>query len=657
MTAYYYDSHGSYFVKGSIGIGGVTAFAGLSTSIPHLHPIFQLLQGNLWEFGWYHVEDTLGFYRDHGVPEVSRVLRSKPQPFKYSSSVDWAKYGGYLTNIAVLSKALQGKPLEIVPGHEHQVLHGSYRGNIGPHLLDDLLQYPDPPYSTTLYGDFGAISLPAFVPPNVNGYQMQSVSAYDNPFGVDFAVVEDRPDYGYVRFLPETLDYLVENVMGNGHSLHLASSFPWCDYNWTFDGLQWHYQNDGDIAITFRSYWEECGGTYYWEWQVTLVIHRELFFTSATTRPPFVGGYWGGLTTATTRLRYEVSALMSDRHPIDPPGFNSMSVGDVYTNVFEPESGFLYSSRAVKGDGGVRPDFDALVRSRKLQDFDQVSVREADIRASAYLSANSALDSISGGIDNNLVEAIGELDEILTLLPEFVKTAKELMRLVQNPEISIFAILDLIASIRLQQKFAIEPSLQLVEQTLPQLEKVAKSFATLSDRGKIVGRGVFEYTFNTGEFGRPLTRLTTHSRVVSSLDTKSVLEKALGARALGLLPSPSAVWALVPFSFVVDWVVGIGSRLRDFESGTFFALSGFEVFTHSFAVNSPLTEDEMAFYGLGVDKLTPGSQPLSMQWYLREISSCVPFARKGRYDFRYPDRLPNWLTAGSLIWQLTFAGR
>jgi hypothetical protein len=444
--------------------------------------------------------------------------------------------------------------------------------------------------------------------------------------------------------------------------LQRTGSFPWCD--WYYDVHILSYSVDeNSVFITFSTLWSECGFTYWWEWECTLLLTFKGLSTAERQRivfDEFGNARYDILRSAGVELR--LWSTMSDRHPVDPPGFGSASPGDTISVQQDLDPYFwedMFLSRAVRVDGTSGfPDVTSFSRRPYLWDFSKRVERYfGDIRLSSYLSASDALDQISGGIDDNLVETLGEADEVLTLLPGLIESSRDIIRLAKNPsEVTIRGVLDIIASLRLQQKFALEPDFQLVTEVLPRMESVARRIQKLASSGEVIGRGSFTYEFPLWEFGRENSKLVTRSKVISSRDSKALLEKALGVRALGLLPSPSSLWDLVPFSFVVDWFTDIGGRLRDLESAGFLALMNIQCYTHSYTISSSLTDDELAKDGL-VSASYSGSKRPEVRYYAREVSSCVPRISDGRYDFRLPGRLPNWLTAGSLIWQLIFAKR
>lgn len=267
-----------------------------------------------------------------------------------------------------------------------------------------------------------------------------------------------------------------------------------------------------------------------------------------------------------------------------------------------------------------------------------------DIRVSSYLSSSDSLEKITSNVDNNLVEAISELPEFLDVIPDVKGLITLLKTVAKGPRIStIGQLLKWLASEDLRLVFGTLPNVELLLSTLPRILQVMKRLRSL-EHDPVVGYGSFTYDFPEGTFGRRTSRLVTRTKAVFSSYPSGFLADCLGLDALGLLPSPSSLWDLIPLSFVVDWALNVSDRLKDMERCALIGAMDLKVMVHSYTVTSPVNGDIAAF---GV---TEESLPaLTYRWYSREVSRYVPPPRSGRFDFRLPSHLPNWMTAGSLF--------
>jgi hypothetical protein len=334
--------------------------------------------------------------------------------------------------------------------------------------------------------------------------------------------------------------------------------------------------------------------------------------------------------------------------------FGPYSVGDAVEDVIDLGFAYLLSEpRQGDDDGFSGPNFDDFrKRSYTLRLQKAVEEVSGDIRYSSFLSTNDAMNEVTHSLNTDMWQTISKLGSLSGQIPEISLAFKSLISLVSGHSIdSIKEALDILTQIRLQHQFQWRPEFDLLTKQLPEISKVVSAIDKLSRTEDVVCRGTFHFDFPKGEFGREESRLVTRSRLVVGRNSFASLTNLLDLRALGVLPSPSVGWDLIPFSFVVNWFSGIGARIRDLETSAFVLSVDIKVFTHSYLITSPLLDDELALSGFSHSAL-PGSEPPMIRFYVREVSRHVPRIGVGRYDFRLPTRLPDWATAGSLAWQV-----
>lgn len=301
----------------------------------------------------------------------------------------------------------------------------------------------------------------------------------------------------------------------------------------------------------------------------------------------------------------------------------------------------------------ILPSFSSFLKKGRNYGFaSEIDRNMKDIRPSALLSTCDAVDSLLPSVDANLIEALSQIGSTLEVFPDFGGAIKSLSKLAAGrPLASLKDAMDVITDYQLKVKFNRDPNIDLLANQLPKIPQLIERCNNLRDGGLIISRGKFEHEFSN-EFSRPSVSLVTRTKLVASLDSSSVLANILGVKAAGLLPAPSSMWDLIPFSFVVDWFLNIGDRFGDLENISLLALLDIRSFTHSYLFTSDLLDEELAMdglkkFGLDRDDLTP-----QLWYYKREVSAFLPPLRHGRFDFRLPTRWPNWATAGSLGWQL-----
>jgi hypothetical protein len=423
--------------------------------------------------------------------------------------------------------------------------------------------------------------------------------------------------------------------------------------------MRYHLVCAADFYTT-RPADEVSGTTSFWEGDITIRLSYDQYYTPPDqhfTNPD--GATDMKLSTiGQVKLSYSSVQTAHGNDSSDRPAWDPLFVADgtVINLDITRDDGFVYLSQPGQGDGEAFavPDFPSFFAKYPIWRYKELVEGEIhSIRNSAYLSSHSALDDFSASIDNNLIEAIAELRAIRELLPDFTKAMSSVLALKRGRLITSFKdMMDFLTGLRLLERFGWTPDLELIYVTLPKMRTTMERIRTLSSRGELVGRGDFHYEFPPWEFGREFNTLLTRSKVVVNTDGESVVTRLLGAQALGLLPSASNIWDLIPLSFVVDWFVNIGARLADLESISFLTLMNVKVYVHSYRISSFLTDDELSEFGIRNQDFGGDVDRMRLQVYLRDVSALVPPIRNGRYDFRLPSRPPSWLTGGSLLWQI-----
>jgi hypothetical protein len=661
MSLFYIDDHGQTYVRH--GIRTVQSPpSGWFEGIDLIAHVFDECQ---FDLGWIPIEYLFDRYSVVGVPEKIRIGGYKPFTIPYDGTVDYRRYGGFMSALAMALRVVEGKPTFLFsPGNEHETFHAQRHGTLGPRVnVVDWFTFANHE-SVSIDGVFGGhlglrVADRSDYAPWISTVTRTTVNGPDE-YIVGQNTGSDALPYRRASDVLEDLRSLWALVPGP------SELSPWEHH---IGGADWSYVQYYDLVVPekleypfvvqYSIYWSYLGSVFdpkfSWLADVKLTI-------SHNGVKPFPTDHFPMDTELDANDSFSKTTLTITREEtiVNEGGWGGHYPGAPDVGVTVTTSSHsdyqCILSLAVKDDGATEPDLVSMMDYRKRPAFDQfrklVELAEADIRLSAFQSTSDALDAITDSVDNNLVEAIGELGELASLFPGFGGLFRALEPFVQGRKLDTFLeFVNLATELRLLQKFGWEPTIQLFVDTMPAMVRVANRLGRLADGREIVGRGTFRWDFPEGEFGRSTSRLTTHTKVACTGDTRQILASILGARAMGLLPSFSASWDLIPFSFVVDWFVNVGARLRDLESVALISAMGVKVLTHSFTVESEWTDGELALDNAQKSNVSESLSPV-FRVYRREVSQHVPTPRDGKYDFRLPSRPPNWMTSGSLIWQL-----
>jgi hypothetical protein len=271
------------------------------------------------------------------------------------------------------------------------------------------------------------------------------------------------------------------------------------------------------------------------------------------------------------------------------------------------------------------------------------------VTPSALFSVVSAIQSIEHGTSTDVLQTVAKLPEYKSMVPK-IKEAIKILSDISRKDLkasTIKEILDLAAGTILQSSFQWRPLLQLLQTELP---KMVSSLSSMHDTSKlVVGRGSWNFEFPESSFGRVHSHLMTRSKIVLDVSNRSLAASLFGADAIGVLPKPSNLWDLVPYSFVLNWFTGIGQSMKRAEYAILLMTIP-AYYVHTYAITTPLTTEELALWSVSTSSI----DPLSMKVFYRDVSLYTPFPMDSKFGFGIPTSLPPIGTIGALLYQMLF---
>lgn len=649
MSLKYRDTHGSYFIR----MGYL--FHPAPNDMPNYimsdyDPFYAIIRTSVLDLGYLPVEDVISVFHSQG-PDVETIVRgAKPRPSRYDASVDRQRYGSILDSLAAGVRLLNGnKPFSVFdPVNQHQVTHAQYDGVITPRFVDDPLFVPDEQtiaqsllwqFYTRGYNTINFVA-------GVTGTADLSGTVFDTLVLPTLPVAHNMDLLTVLKWLVESGGYN-SGVVSNGYGTYLGEvANPHLSYDAStivFDYISsWTSFAPANYSTTWRV-------TVTWRWRSTFI---------APTSPIVMGDLygWDGLNPTSS-----VSMTVRREH-ISSVGVDTLAGwgypdGTILTSSLEsggPYGNFLGLSRVVRDVGISVPKLTQFVSYGPLNRFHSLVFDEAaSIRNSSFQSSADCLDSLTGYVDNNVLQTLQKVTQLGALMPEFQDALRAILKLKNGDLVGSFAsLVDFVTSLRLTASFVWRPQVEFVHETLQLMIKVIEvAIAASPGSHDLIARGVFRYSFPVGEFSREESTLITRTRLVVRYDPTSTLARILDVRALGILPTPSSIWDLIPFTFVVGWVTGLSQRMRAVENLSLLSLMGPRCFTHSYLVESLLTDKELERFGLARDASLEVDPP-RLKVFVREVSAHIPAPHDGKYDFPFPSHPPDLSVVGSLFWQV-----
>lgn len=290
-----------------------------------------------------------------------------------------------------------------------------------------------------------------------------------------------------------------------------------------------------------------------------------------------------------------------------------------------------------------------LSNRRFLDNFrDAVGRSFGHIVPSSLFSTVDAFKDAEGSLNVNILQNLQKIPDIASALPKISEAVRVMSKILKR-DVSLSTlkeILDLATSTHLQASFQWRPFIQVVTEYLP------KMISTMHLLGKpskhAIGHGSFSFDLND-EFGREVVALKTRTKIVMDTSSSGLLSAILGADALGIIPKPSNIWDLVPFTFAVNWFTGIGNALRRAEI-SLLLMNIPAYYVHTYTITSPLTQSELDSLGSSSSSVDAACLKL----FYRDVSLFTPVPRDSRFGFGMPTSLPGGILA-SLLYQLVLS--
>ena len=272
-----------------------------------------------------------------------------------------------------------------------------------------------------------------------------------------------------------------------------------------------------------------------------------------------------------------------------------------------------------------------------------------DFRPSVMMSFVDAAKKLNA-FRSNYIEVIGESEELLHLAPSIKDALAAFMHARDGNLIdAALSVGDFLSSTYLLASFGWRPAVSNSRELLEKAKRVGDSFKILSAARTVNGK--FSYDFSQSYKGYSGLHLKTRSKVrFRGVDEGFVLQ-AMKLDSIGLLPSSSNLWDLLPFSWLADYFVNLGTRLTVVDSIILAILNGIEFATHSYEISGNIPVSFLNQNELIGDTLAPPTFSV----YFREVSRVVPLLFDSKIDYGANPYGPDNLILASLLWQIVRA--
>jgi len=592
----------------------------------------------------------------HSDPTSFRNRGLPPGPKLYSYSEDVRKYGSTLAvGFDFISDFVTAPPKG-----EKQVFHSKVNGSVTPRV-QDLYTYESGEH-THIHGirlNLADQMIANYYFPIWGGtyYTGERVLA---PYGVrhyTYPLAEDwKTVFKRLKGIEHSLDntgslQFLSRFLSQGSYYHAFDQYPRVygfDYGSSFDAVR-NVKVNGS-SLSFESF---NGSLTRMRWMKIKITLQQVKVDAPV--PPF-------LTLTGNRLNKTIMVFHTETHYLVPdPSAVNLFYGWkvdpnsplVYIDDFKIESGypsqdenFLFSLPFESPP--VAPDILLDSRSKTLGAFEGMIKNNLGLlRPSCMYSFADAMSKYQA-LASNYIEVIYEAEQLFSLFPDSKLFIKSMIALYNGDIRSAgFSLAKLFAGTHLQLNFGILTTVANGKELLERADRVSSALQSIESGGTFHGKFVFDMS----EFlGLKDVTLTTRTKVRLAGASNDFLIKLLQLDAIGLAPyKASNLWDLIPMSWLLDYFVGMSTRLDVVDSIVLGHMMGVSNCVHSFTTNIPIPESILRNNGLSAGF---GDAP-EMVFYAREVSNLVPTIFDSEVDFGSPRYPPDKGIIAALLAVLT----
>jgi hypothetical protein len=598
--------------------------------------------------GWIPTAECLGIPaneadRPYPVPFVVH----RPDHVAYVGREDYSNY--YVPGSSFFLGNTQGSDFL----REHQVEHFTYRGDIQDSELDSIMLFRTEPHLVDVVYGPGGVPIQGYRGRNSSPeYPIQYWGRYGRRIGTNAKGngIFDTPPISPYFFNPPTFD-LVEHVKGLKLLFTVGSGLLTYPVFGPYTAVVTNFVDNGTTSGALFTY-VDCEYDYAFIWNNTYTVlyhvHKRIYVRVV----PYFGTNYPTDSNLpdTGPFQIEDSSTVELVHQDIPGG--GPDVGSI------PRMSIVSSS--ING-GLIQYEADSVPNfvSYRFADKRYLDRRSdiargifhdllGDIRPSSFLSSADALNKHLLALGTNHIQTLQKLGQILELLPELTKLPFMLEKLSRGDLSVLKDLIDYVTGEILRYRFAQAPLKRAIDEIVG--SNVPAFLKSLGKTDTYIIYGNFEYEIPHAQnpYNDGVLKLVTRSKISISQDLSTMMESILMANSVGLLPTFSRIWEIIPFSFVIDWFTGMNKRLKLFDTQLAYMAFRTNWCLHSYRLSYYPSSEALSDFGLeNVDD----AKPFSLSVYRREKSAYMPRLRDSRFDFLATSG-PNPLTAGALAWQL-----
>lgn len=349
--------------------------------------------------------------------------------------------------------------------------------------------------------------------------------------------------------------------------------------------------------------------------------------------------YEGGGTASVDYFPVFANSYLAGLDPFSPDGsWVSFPVGIALCSM--PASGSM--RRLVGWSGSQYVDTGTSSFQRFIA---EVAPYVGDAYGLLYRSTDAAVSEYLQESTSNFVESASEFSDLLG----FVSIKELAIRMLSEKAVGaqlnrvsrLLRLLDILASATLIYRFGIAPNISDAREVRRLAEGIYPRVAALSRPKTLYGSETFSVP--SQDPNDPIL-LTVHSKIRISVEPDTLLAWILGGIQNGTFPTLERIWDIIPGSFLLDYLVDVGSGLNAVDRSLLIMAFNVHDSVHSISFHKTLSNDTLARFGL------QSTGRVYYQHYERMRLLNLPPVMPSRLSPLFSGRSPDIFVGGSLLY-------
>jgi len=267
-------------------------------------------------------------------------------------------------------------------------------------------------------------------------------------------------------------------------------------------------------------------------------------------------------------------------------------------------------------------------------------------RSAYFFAYQDAIESMSKVLKTNYIQTLSKVSGVKELIPDGRMLVTALMLLYKRDPAGLVKLGDFIASEHLKWNFGTAPNLRSLDELNRQGPKLRRLFSQGLASRTVEVHGLFRYRFEKSETKYDTSLLECRCTTSLTYSPTPFMQVLMDLYGVGLMPTFSRIWEIIPFSFVADWFTHAKDRIKTVDTAILQL-----AFRHNYAIYSTTITSGLSPV-CGSYRFCEKPEDVKLVYFDRVLTDRTPPLYDGGLDLLRVTGNPNTGILAALLYQL-----